>query len=111
MINIFSPDGSVDVLVNGASAPYVTASHDTRAVEGDVRYNCGVMEVYSNGSWLSLGCDTVELQLGPYEQEILAWAEQKMLEERKEAELLKKHPALKNAKEKYETIKALVEND
>jgi hypothetical protein len=38
------------------------------------------------------------------------WAERKMLQEQQEAELCKKYPALKTAKDNYETIRALVQH-
>jgi len=44
-------------------------------------------------------------------QEVIDWARKKMQEEKKLNKLCEKHPSLKNARDKFETIKALVEND
>jgi hypothetical protein len=72
--------------------------------------NNGNLEVYSDGSWISTD-ELIAIQLPDGTQNVLQRARKKMAEEQKLKELCEKYPGLKQAKEKYEIIKALVEND
>lgn len=112
--NIHSSDGSLMISNMSSSMPYVTANlNDVRAVDGDVRFNNNQVEVYSCGAWLVVASPSVDIQLMPDDRAALTWAKNKMSEEEKEKEkeLIAKYPALKSAKEKFETIKALVNNE
>jgi len=108
MIDAVSSDGSMMVF-NNSYSPYSSAPNYTgRELDGDVRMNDGNLEVYSGGSWMNIRA-SVDIQMTPENQEVLQWARKKMAEEQKLKELCEKYPGLKRAKEKYETIKALVE--
>lgn len=110
--DVFSGDGSLVIMGSGGCIPYVDAElHDCRAVNGDVRLNNNQMEVYSNGCWMTIPNSTVDVRLDFEDKAAIEWAKRKMKEEEKEKELIAKHPALKSAKEKFETIKALVNDD
>jgi len=113
MINdIVSSNGTLMVSGVDINNTYIsTPIHDPRAIDGDVRYNGNMFEVYSRGCWTPLYSNTADVQLTPRDVVTLDWARRKMLDEERENELLNKHPALKKAKENYNTIKALVEHD
>ena len=54
---------------------------------------------------------SLTLSLSPRVESVIIWAEQKMEEEQRERELCRKYPALQQAKENYDLIKTMVEND
>ena len=93
--------------------PYYTPD-DKNLHDGVIlRTSQGGLEYYDVklGDWLPLpGCQ-VTLELGPMSRTVLDWAYDKMEEERKLEELVAKYPALKQAKENYEIIKAMVANE
>ena len=99
-------------VTNYSYSHFSTAAPSTgREVDGDLRLNNSQLEVYHAGCWTLVGDQSFGLQMSQRGEEILQWAEQKMHEEQKLEELCKKYPSLKEAKDKYEMIKALVEND
>ena len=109
MIDAMSSDGSL-IVINNSYSPYSTALNYTgRELDGDVRMNNGNLEVYSGGCWMQVGT-SVDVQLPIETQEVIDQARKKMQEEKKLNKLCEKHPGLKNARDKFETIKALVEN-
>jgi len=80
-----------------------------RAYEGEVRAVNGQLQVYDGAifqpiraaSWI----DNIELST------VVEWAKQKMEKELREQGLAEQFPAFAKAKENYETVKALVENE
>lgn len=112
MTILTSNDDSILITYNSSSAPCVTADYNnSRAIDGDVRYNNSNFEVYSNGCWMMMGEDCTDVQFSPRWKSVLEWAEKAMEAETEEKELLEKSPALRKAKENYDMIKALIEND
>lgn len=110
----YSSDHSVNVVSTGgySSAPYVNAIEDSaRAIDGDVRFNNGEFEVYSCGCWYTISAGTTDITLHEQDRLALEWAREQMKKEEKDKELMERYPALKQAKEKYELIRALVENE
>jgi hypothetical protein len=93
-------------------ALYYTAN-DNLPMDGVVRTNHGGLEYYDANSqcWLPLPGNEVKLDFSSYYEDVLNWAMDKMHKEKQETELLEKYPALKTAKQNYEAIKALVENE
>jgi hypothetical protein len=88
--------------------PY-TCNGTERGIEGEVRAVNGQLQVY-NGSMFetihtTAWIDDIELKT------VVEWAKQKMEQELKEQSLAEQFPAFAKAKENYETIKALVENE
>jgi hypothetical protein len=81
-------------------------------MDGAVRTNKGGLEYYDSSikDWLPLPGTEVRLELGPIARTVLDWAHEKMIEEQKLEELVKKYPSLKAAKENYEIVKAMVEH-
>ena len=62
-------------------------------------------------AWFPLPGQETTVEIAPHFQSALNWAMDKMFKEKQELELMEKYPALKTAKQNYETVKALVENE
>ena len=86
---------------------------DTKPQDGFVRNNNGSFEYYNanNNFWKPMHGDNLYISLDPDIVAITEWAKEKMAEEARIKELAEKYPALKKAKENYDVVKALVEND
>lgn len=110
--NITSPDQSIYSVVSDYT-PYYTADDNKHRLDGVVRTNHGGLEYYDAdcGAWFTLPGQETTVEISPHYQTVLNWAMDKMLKEQQEQELMEKYPALKNAKQNYETVKAMVEND
>lgn len=108
--NVNSGDASLMVTQTGYT-PYYRPD-DTNLHDGSVRTNQGGLEYYDAkyNSWMPLPGMDVNITIGPHAQVVIDWAEAKMMEEMREKELLSKYPTLKQAKENYELIKAMVQN-
>ena len=88
--------------------PYVSTTH-TPGELGEVRVINGDLMVY-NGSWVRIYVHTETFT--DYEtNELLTWVKNKIAQEKKENELAKQFPALARAKENYDMIRRLVENE
>jgi len=110
--DIHSSNGSLIVAGASNSGPYVNCGpDDPRAVPGDVRYSNHMFQVFASGCWTTLFSNVADVSLRDDDINALRWAKDKMLEEETEKKLMNKYPALKKAKENYNTIRALVEND
>lgn len=105
-----------DIIVNnnygGGSIPYI-ADIPNDPLNGIVRYRHSNFEIYDGSSkqWISYYGQSINITLEPRIRNIITWAEQKMVAEAREQELLEKHPALQKAKENYDIIRKLVENE
>lgn len=77
-----------------------------QAPHGSLRISgVGNLEVYTE-SWIPVAPSTISLS--PHAEEVLSWASRKMIEERELEDLCNKNPALKDAKNAYEMMLALV---
>jgi hypothetical protein len=113
MINELHAHSGIIVNNNfGAPAPYL-ADNPNDTLNGLVRYKHSNFEIYDgyNKQWVTYFGQTVNITLDPRVQNVLSWVEQKMADEAREKELLEKHPALQKAKENYDIIRKLVENE
>ena len=90
------------------NVPYTTNSYD-RAYEGEVRAVNGELQVYDGATFqtirIAAWVDDIDLET------VVEWAKQKMEKELREQALAEQFPAFAKAKENYETVKALVENE
>lgn len=109
--NITCFDQSI-LVINNDYTPYYSPDN-TRPMDGVLRTCNGGLEYYDAhvGDWLPLPGCKVELELGHHTAEVVKWAQQKMLEEDKLDELAEKYPALKKAKENYDIIRRIVQNE
>ena len=88
--------------------PY-TNNGTERGIEGEVRVVNGQLQVY-NGSMFetihtTAWIDDIELKT------VVEWAKQKMEQELREQEMAEKFPAFAKAKENYDMIRMLVQNE
>lgn len=87
--------------------PYTTDR--SRASNGEVRAIDGKLCAFDGGQWIPVyttgWVDSIELG------SVVEWAKRKMEQELKEQQLAEKYPAFAKAKENYEIVKALVENE
>lgn len=96
----------------GSSGPYLSDNTNDPS-HGLVRYRQNRFEIYDGfaKSWIPHYGESIQLGLDARVNFVLDWAEKKMAEETREKELLEKHPALQKAKENYDIIRKLVENE
>jgi hypothetical protein len=88
--------GGVGIQVSGSvyNAPYIDT---TRASAGLVRYQNGNFEVFDGSSWLPLQSSYPQIELDGVTVEVVQWAKQKMIEEKRILELAKTHPTVADA--------------
>lgn len=88
--------------------PY-TCNGEERGVEGEVRAINGQLKVFNGCMWEQVHTiafvDNVELGT------VVEWAKQKMAQELREQQLAEQFPAFARAKENYDMIRMLVENE
>ena len=84
------------------------------ATSGQVRWNGSSKQFEvcdnQNGMWYKID-NTVELRNDPQLAEVIDWAKKKMEEEKKLDKLMSEYPSLKTAKEQFEIVLKLVQND
>lgn len=98
--------GSNGIQVNGSSKPYC-------GVTGVVRWNgaASQLEVMDQYSWIPLTSGITEIRPDSLLTSVIDWALIKMAEEQKLDELMEKHPGLKDTKEKFDIMYALVKKN
>ena len=88
--------------------PY-TYNGTERGVEGELRAINGTLQVYNGSAFMPIQTtawvDDTDLET------VVEWAKQKMEQELQEQKMAEQFPAFAKAKENYETIKRLVENE
>ena len=88
--------------------PY-TNNGTERGIEGEVRAINGQLQVYNGAMFETIHTtawvDDIELKT------VVEWCKQKMEQELREQALAEQFPAFAKAKENYETIRMLVENE
>lgn len=104
---------SYDLQISVSSYTPQYGPDDKNLHDGSVRTCRGGLEYYNAGSncWFPMPGANVNINLGPRVEMVLEWAYKKMAEEDQIESLIKKYPALKIAKENYEIVKALVQNE
>lgn len=92
----------------------VAQPHKDKLYPGAVRFNNGDWEVWTDTGWVVMEpADKVKYDIttSPRLFDVVLWAEQKMVEEEKLDKLCDEYPTLKDAKDQYETILAIVSAD
>jgi hypothetical protein len=86
---------------------------NTKPNDGVLRTNCGSTEYYNANvhQWMPLHGQTTYIGISSDIHAMLDWAKDKMAEDFRINELAQKYPALKKAKENFDVVKALVENE
>jgi hypothetical protein len=93
---------------HNTSAPYISPGAQSA---GMVRFNTNsqCLEIYDGIAWQQYG-GSVEIGLSSEVENVIEWAKEKMLEEKRIDELCKKYPGLDKARANYETFLRLVES-
>ena len=88
--------------------PYTCNGHE-RGIEGEVRAINGVLQVHNGSQFIPIHTtawvDSIDLGT------VVEWAKQKMEQELREQVLAERYPAFAKAKENYDMIRRLVENE
>ena len=89
--------------------PYVSPN-TTNPITGMIRVWGNDIQVFDGSCWLQCNTSNAVVQLDDDTQSILNWGRRKMAEERDVELLIQKHPGLKDAKDRYEVMLALVKD-
>lgn len=108
-INSYDPD-YISVSGNYSTYPFVNSSSECA---GMLRWNSATsrMEVNDGVGWRPIPAGDSSIELGPKAKEIFAWAEEKMAQEQKLEEMMEQYPALRKAKENFDTVLNLVKDN
>ena len=77
------------------TGPYI-GSNPNNPVQGMLRYQHGNLEVFDGSGWVRMIMD-IAVGLDAEGEEAIAWARERMAQERKWAELAQQHPAVADA--------------
>ena len=91
------------------NAPYISPGSQSA---GMVRYNTSMqrLEVYDGNAWLELG-GGASVETSSEMNSVLVWARQKMEEERNWRVMADRHPAIKDAYEKFQIMDILCKQE
>ncbi len=100
--------GSMHININGGSNNHIPISPGA-VCAGMVRFNPNLQtfEVYDGVSWYGIN-NQATIDLALESKQAIEWANKKMQEEKKLEELMANHPGLREAYDKFEIMKALV---
>ena len=100
--------GNCGITVSEFTAvPYIHPN-TTNPMTGMMRVWASDTQVFDGTNWLNMNSSYATVSLDPESQVLLAWARRKMLEEQDLPLLMEKHPGLKDAKDRFEVMLALV---
>lgn len=110
MINNINGTGCVLVTGNYSSSPSI---NNNMTGAGMLRWNSltSQLEVNDGYTWISLNSSFPTIGLTPEAESAIKWAVKKMQKEREEDELCRQYPALGKARDNFELLKRMVEND
>lgn len=108
MSSVFS--SSNHIFVAPTSQPYATMDYSQNGVaRGDVRYDgYNHMQVWDGSSWNAL--PKYNLFMTPAAEDAITWAIQKMNEEKELQTMMDEYPALKDAKQNFDAMVALLKD-
>jgi hypothetical protein len=103
--------GSSHINIQGGNT-YTPSMSPGALSAGQLRYNPNMarIEVYDGLSWQIIG-STASIDLGHDAKQAIEWACKKMQEEKQLAELMARHPGLKELNDKFEMMKALCQEE
>ena len=110
MINNIIGSGSVVVSGGGGPLPYVNANPNN-PLQGMMRVNGSNIEVYDGHGWIVVSAGYPSVSLTGEAESILQWARNKIAEEAKMKELMKKYPALEKAQQNLDLIWNMVKDE
>ena len=107
-INSISPH----IYTAHSATPYIGQNgYASNAPAGQVWWDTTLqcLKVSDGNTWFTIQ-PSVDIGLSPSTEEAINWAQRKMREEQELKELMKKHPGLKDAKQQFDVMLALVKN-
>ena len=101
--------GNLGIKVSGGdtSVPYIN-QNTTNPMTGMMRVWGSDIQVFDGSSWLHMNSSYATVSLDPELQVLLDWGRRKMIQEQDLKSLMEKYPGLKDAKEHYDIMLALV---
>ena len=101
--------GNSGIKVSGGdtSVPYIN-QNTTNPMTGMMRVWGTDTQVFDGISWLHMNSSYATVSLEPELQVLLDWGRRKMIQEQDLPSLMEKYPGLKDAKEHYDIMLALV---
>ena len=101
--------GNLGIKVSGGdtSVPYIN-QNTTNPMTGMMRVWGSDIQVFDGSSWLHMNSSYATVSLDPELQVLLDWGRRKMIQEQDLKSLMEKYPGLKDAKEQYDIMLALV---
>lgn len=107
--NLYGNSSWINIGQGNTTMPYLNT---TQPMAGMIRMNSSLnrMEVYDGQNWIAYGSD-VHVDLSESAKKTLIWAREKMEEENRLKELMKKHPGLKDLHDKFEMMKVLCQEE
>ena len=102
LINAYATSAGIEV-TNSPSSCYST---------GVTRWNSVSqgLDVMAGDSWIPLPSQSIIIGLDKRTTDLLQWVEKKIAEEKEISDLCATHPGLKDSKEKYDIMLALVKS-
>lgn len=97
----------IKVSAGDTSVPYIYPN-TTNPMTGMMRVWGTDTQVFDGTNWLNMNSSYATVSLDPESQVLLDWARRKMIQERNLPSLMEKYPGLKDAKDRYEVMLALV---
>ena len=97
----------IKVSAGDTSVPYISLN-TTNPMTGMMRVWGSDTQVFDGTSWLNMNSSYATVSLDSESQALLDWARRKMQEELNLEKLLHQYPGLKDAKDRYEVMLALV---
>ena len=107
MIKGLRGDQGITVSGGDTAVPYIN-QNTTNPMTGMMRVWGSDTQVFDGSSWLNMNSSYATVSLGTELQVLLNWARRKMIQEQDLKSLMEKHPGLKDAKDRYEVMLALV---
>ena len=97
-------------VINGNPATTYIGNYSSQPGIGNMRYNPNSqnIEVYDGNSWQIMSTSYATVELAHEAQDLLDWAREKRSEELALKELMEKHPAVHDLKQKLDVMVALV---
>jgi hypothetical protein len=96
-------------VINTTSNPYVSANVNN-PMQGVLRFQNSSLQVFDGNSWITMGMN-LTTDVSSEFNEVMAWARDRMQEDREFHNLCQEHPALQDAYEKLQIVKALVKKE
>ena len=100
----------ITVIGGDTSVPYIYPN-TTNPMTGMIRVWASDTQVFDGTNWLNMNSSYATVSLDLESRELLVWVRRKMLEEQDLQSLMEKHPGLKDAKDRYEVMLALVQEN